>query len=188
MEALRFPCALDKSPLTARGFYNAKRGWYDSRWPLVGLPTGHDFICIDFDPGALEHARLLPQDTFIQQTRRGLHHFYLPEAGWPSAVLLMPRRMIELKAANAYVIDWSREGLPNNGLPLGRIGMELAELKAVFAPFWEGPVVEDRLGAKRKNVSGLFLSLHHHQPPPKPSTSPASTRLSTESSVGGCDC
>jgi hypothetical protein len=168
MEALRFPCALDKSPLTRRGFYNAKRGWYDSRWPLVGLPTGHDFICIDFDPGALEHARLLPQDTFVQQTRRGLHHFYLPEAGWPSAVLLMPRRMIELKAANAYVIDWSREGLPNNGLPLRRIGMGLAELKAVFAPFWEGPVVEDRLGGETKKRQRAVSNCQHLSNSPAP--------------------
>jgi hypothetical protein len=143
--ALRFPCNVEKEPLTLRGFRDAKRFYYDSAWPLVGLPTGHDFICIDFDPGGLEHAGLLPQDTFVQQTRRGLHHFYLAEPGWPSVVLLMPGRLVELKAANAYVIDWSREGLPNNGLPLRRIGMGLAELKALFAPFWrEGRGEEGR--------------------------------------------
>jgi hypothetical protein len=129
--ALRFPCNADKEPLTQHGFEDAKRYHYNMRWPLVGLPTGIDFIVFDFDPGGLAYAGLLPEDTFTQQTRRGLHKFYLPEPGWPS-MAWGPRREVELKAARAYVIDWSREGLPYDNWPLRRVGMTLEEVKAAF--------------------------------------------------------
>jgi hypothetical protein len=36
----RFPCTVDKRPLTPQGFYNAKAGVDDSSWALVGIPTG----------------------------------------------------------------------------------------------------------------------------------------------------
>jgi hypothetical protein len=81
----------------------------------------------------------------------------------------MPRRQIELKAANAYVIDWSREGLPNNGLPLRRIGMGLAELKAVFAPYWQGPAMEERGTDRPKRQRAVNIT--------PPSSNPADVDL-----------
>jgi hypothetical protein len=36
----RFPCAQDKTPLTAHGFYDAQRDCDHSSWPLVGVRTG----------------------------------------------------------------------------------------------------------------------------------------------------
>jgi hypothetical protein len=128
--ALRFPCGLDKKPLTEHGFKDARRYHYNIRWPRVGLRTGEEqgFMAIDVDPLGMRSRLLsfIPM-TRVQQTPRGLHYFLLAEP-WGCAVLAPG---IELKANGGYVIDYSREALPFDDVPLARIGMSLAELKAI---------------------------------------------------------
>jgi hypothetical protein len=122
-ELLRFPCSNGKRPLIAGGFYGARRDWLDdSAFPLVGVRTGsaNGFDCVDIDPEGQDWYRLnfdaLPT-TRAHSTPRGLHLFFRHVEGLRSSTGRIAKG-VDVRAENAYVIFWPREGLPFEDWPI----------------------------------------------------------------------
>jgi hypothetical protein len=110
----RFPCAINKRPLTGHGFLDAALDVDDAQWPLVGVPTGSPsgFDVLDIDPrngGNLWRQQHELPATRVHWTKGGGRHFLFRHSG------LRLRKSIadgvDLKGDGGYVIWWPREGL-----------------------------------------------------------------------------
>ena len=119
----RFPCGLDKRPLTARGFYAAKADGDDAAWPLVGVPTGSlsGLDVLDIDPDGVDWYKLefdaLPM-TRAHETRRGGLHLWFKHADGLRCSTGRIAPGVDVRGDGGYVIDWSREGLSFEDWPI----------------------------------------------------------------------
>ena len=147
-----FPCKVDKSPYTPRGFKDATqdeaqiRQWWRS-WPkaLVGVPTGstNGLVVIDYDPDKdsgtakewiQNHSEALIS-TRVNDTRRegGKHYIYNTAHAYQSGsdVVLdgIKRPGLDIRAEGGYVIWWTAEGKHTEGdiqpLPAGLLDERL---------------------------------------------------------------
>ncbi len=116
IEALpRFPCSLDKRPLTARGHLDATSNPIDeSRWPLTGVPTGTasglDVLDVDATEWLDEHYSRLPA-TRAHETRSGGRHFLFRHAQGLRCSAGRVAPGVDVRADGGYVIWWPRAGL-----------------------------------------------------------------------------
>jgi len=111
----RFPCALDKTPLTPHGFKDARRNLDCSGAPLVGIASGaiNGIDCLDIDsPDGVGWYDLnfdaLPP-TRAHSTKRGLHLIWKHAAGvgcWNGQIA----KGVDVKGDGGYFIWWPREG------------------------------------------------------------------------------
>ena len=109
-----FPCAHDKTPLTAHGFYDAQRDCDHSSWPLVGVRTGatSGIDVLDVDPEGMawlaQNEGRLPL-TRRHRTQRGLHLLFAHASGLRSSTgRIAPG--VDVRAEGGFVIWWPREG------------------------------------------------------------------------------
>jgi hypothetical protein len=119
-----FPCAPDKSPLTAHGFKDASTNSDQIRkaWPrlgnvLIGVPAGVKFVAVDLD---LQHedARAwyaanrdqLPT-TRTHLTRSGGRHLLFKSHSGVGCSAGKIARHIDSKGVGGYIIWWPAEGL-----------------------------------------------------------------------------
>jgi hypothetical protein len=118
----KFPCSAQKTPLTARGFHDARSGVNDEGWPLVGIPTGKlsGIDVLDIDPDGVGWFDLnfdaLPS-TRAHSTRRGLHLLFNHADGLRCSTGRIAKG-VDVKADGGYFIDWSREGYPFDDNPI----------------------------------------------------------------------
>ena len=119
-----FPCSAgDKKPLTVHGFHDARRGLDQSRWPLVGVPTGIEFDILDIDPrngGADwydQHFTALPLTRCHATRSGGVHLLFKPAPGLRCSSGRIAAG-VDVRAGGGYAIWWPREGLPVEGAPL----------------------------------------------------------------------
>jgi Bifunctional DNA primase/polymerase, N-terminal len=120
----RFPCQVEnKKPLTPHGFKDAVRVRDDTAWPLVGVPTGVKFDCLDVDPrngGASwfdANFDALPLTRCHQTQSGGIHLLFKPAAGLRcTSGRIAPG--VDVRAKGGYVIWWPRGGLPFEDHPL----------------------------------------------------------------------
>jgi Bifunctional DNA primase/polymerase, N-terminal len=141
----RFPCALDKSPLTSNGFYNAVVNVNDSGWPLVGVRTGRlsGVAVLDVDPEGLawldaNRARL-PM-TREHWTPRGRHLLFVHVEGMRNSTKRISPG-VQVRAEGGYVIWWPARGYGvANGDRLAEWPEWLLEL--AMAPPRKVPIVD----------------------------------------------
>ena len=113
MELPRFPCGAGKRPLTAKGFYGARKDWADdSGWPLVGVPTGSvtGFDCLDVDVEGLgwlnEFGNRLPP-TRIHETRSGGRHLFFKHVEGVRNSAGRIAKGIDVRGDGGFVVWWS---------------------------------------------------------------------------------
>jgi hypothetical protein len=111
----RFPCNLDKRPLTARGHLDATSSPIDeSRWPLTGVPTGTasglDVLDVDTAGWLDEHYSRLPA-TRVHETRSGGRHLLFRHAQGLRCSASRVAPGVDVRADGGYVIWWPRAGL-----------------------------------------------------------------------------
>jgi Primase C terminal 2 (PriCT-2)/Bifunctional DNA primase/polymerase, N-terminal len=110
----RFPCKLDKSPLT-RWRNSASRDVDDTDFPLVGVltgsPSGFDVLDVDIrglDWFASQHLPL----TRMHQTRSGgIHCFFRHAQGLRNSTSRIANG-VDVRAEGGMIVWWAREGLP----------------------------------------------------------------------------
>src|SRR5262245_17292911 len=114
----RFPCGEGKRPLTAKGFYGARRDWQgDGGWPLVGVPTGSasGFDVLDIDAAGVDWYRrefdALPFTRAHETRSVGLHLLFRHAEGLRCSTGKIARG-VDVRGDGGYVIWWPREGLP----------------------------------------------------------------------------
>ena len=114
----RFPAALNKRPLTPRGYLDATINPIgECLWPLVGVPTGarSGFDVLDIDVAGLawldRNADRLPPAR-MHETRSGGRHLIFQH--WPGlrCSASKPAPGVDVRADGGYVIWWPARGYP----------------------------------------------------------------------------
>jgi Primase C terminal 2 (PriCT-2)/Bifunctional DNA primase/polymerase, N-terminal len=127
----RFPCKRDKTPLTSRGFYDARPDADDSSWPLVGIPTGSvtGFDCLDVDLKGLPwfDAQHLPLTRMHETRSGGIHCFFRHAHGVRNSTSRIANG-VDVRAEGGMVIWWPREGFPVCEAPIAKWPDEILSL------------------------------------------------------------
>jgi hypothetical protein len=117
-----FPCDLEKHPLTAHGFKDARRdaNWKD--WPLVGFATGapSGIDVLDIDPDGLawfdRNFDALPI-TRAHSTQRGLHLLFKHAPGLRTSSNKIADG-VDVRADGGYAVWWPASGLLFEDAPI----------------------------------------------------------------------
>lgn len=156
-----FPCRPNKKPLTAHGFFDAKREQSWEGWPLVGYPTGAangvDVLDIDRRRGGedwyTQNFDALPLTLTYETQSGGLHLLFKAAPGLRcSSDRIAPG--VDVRAEGGYAIFWPRQGLPFEVHPicewadwLLKSAMPFERNRSTAAAAAHGPLVAGTLAA-----------------------------------------